>query len=877
MSLIVSGVKSLKYNVDNNGLNFPDAFVPSQSQNNVRSSWAWTTTIDTADGGWRGVCWSPELRLFCAVGSGGSGSVMTSTNGTTWISRTRPNSPTAFACETVCWSPQLGLFCVVANATADNLTTFNIATSPNGINWTVRTNPNTAVQLFSVCWSPELSLFCAVGNSGSGQMAVYSSDGITWTSSSGFTTTGWRSICWSPELGIFCCTGTSTVSAISTNGRTWVLSATVIGGRNFLSVCWSPVLRLFCTLSSTSSSRVVTSVNGLVWTDQVYPGSPSENDWRCICWSTELGAFYALAGTGTANRFMTSFDGVTWTRRTILTDLSWRSICWAPELNMMCAVNDTTGTANVGISVGIPIGTTVKNELTGSNINTNSLNLCTGRGIQTTTNTINSQYSTTHTWTTRALATGFYTSVCWSPELSLFVATRGTGGVISYSETGGVTWTNFSTGSDVWNSVCWAPDIGTFCAVGTSGSVATSTNGTSWTLQTAANSNDWVSVCWSPELLLLCAVSSTASASSAMTSPNGVTWTARTTPSAPDAGYNSVCWSSELRLFCAVGRVTANITRQIMTSANGILWGPITSLSATDLWSSVCWSPELGLFCAVALGGGTNIVMTSPNGSTWTAQTPAIVTGWGTVCWSAELGLFTSLSIFSPGTQVMTSPNGVNWTGRSTSYATNRWVGVCWSPQLRRFCGVTDEATANAAVTSDATFNVAFTDSFTKTTSMTVGTGGVNITNAGTVSAPSLYLSTDTGSGVYRPAANQVAVAVSGVQAMNITSSGTTVAGLKVGSSGTTYAQFLSGSFSIGALLPQAGITSGTITFSNAFASAPTVLAQVCSTSTVQPFQNFLLCSTFSVSTASCIINVVNTHTVSTATTGAVITWFAFA
>ena len=48
----------------------------------------------------------------------------------------------------------------------------------------------------------------------------------------------------------------------------------------------------------------------------------------------------------------------------------------------------------------------------------------------------------------------------------------------------------------------------------------------------------------------------------------------------------------------------------------GVLsWTP-TAVEASA-WKSIIWSPELGLFCAVA-AGGTNRVMTSPNGTIWT-------------------------------------------------------------------------------------------------------------------------------------------------------------------------------------------------------------------------------------------------------------------
>jgi hypothetical protein len=51
---------------------------------------------------------------------------------------------------------------------------------------------------------------------------------------------------------------------------------------------------------------------------------------------------------------------------------------------------------------------------------------------------------------------------------------------------------------------------------------------------------------------------------------------------------------------------------------------------------------------------------------------------------------------------------------------------------------------------------------------------------AGTVSAPSLYLSTDTGTGRYRPSANQIGEAISGTQRMLLSSNGLDITGTRV-------------------------------------------------------------------------------------------------
>jgi hypothetical protein len=76
-------------------------------------------------------------------------------------------------------------------------------TSPNGTDWTGRTNTSTKA-LNAICWSPELRLFYAAGPS----HMIISSNGIDWTGQS--TSGGSFSTCWSPELGVFCSVGSNT-------------------------------------------------------------------------------------------------------------------------------------------------------------------------------------------------------------------------------------------------------------------------------------------------------------------------------------------------------------------------------------------------------------------------------------------------------------------------------------------------------------------------------------------------------------------------------------------------------------------------------------------------------------------------------------------
>jgi len=281
----------------------------------------------------------------------------------------------------------------------------------------------------------------------------------------------------------------------------------------------------------------------------------------------------------------------------------------------------------------------------------------------------------------------YYYSVCWSPELTLFVAvaSSGTGTRVMTSPDGAV-WTSRTNSVDnQWQSVCWSPALTLFVAVsydGTGDGVMTSPDGINWTTRTSAADYQWLSVCWSPELTLFVAVASTGTGDRVMTSPDGINWTSRT--SAADNHWRSVCWSPELTLFVAVS--DNGSPTQVMTSPDGINWTSQNSASV-NAWASVCWSPELTLFVAVAYSGTNNRAMTSPDGINWTSRTSAANNYWQSVCWSPELTLFVAVAYTGINDRVMTSPDGTNWTSRD-AVEEHMWMAVCWSPELNRFCAV---------------------------------------------------------------------------------------------------------------------------------------------------------------------------------------------
>ena len=228
------------------------------------------------------------------------------------------------------------------------------------------------------------------------------------------------------------------------------------------------------------------------------------------------------------------------------------------------------------------------------------------------------------------------------------------------------------------SGVVWADTLNLFVAVSTSGTgnrVLTSPDGITWTARQSAADNTWNAIAWNGTILV--AVSSTGTGTRCMTSTDGITWTIRTTPA--DNSWASVVWSPTLNLFCAVA--TTGVGNRIMTSPDGINW--TARQSPADLsWTGVTWAGgTTNLFVAVALTGNDNRITTSPDGINWTLRNVSTNTGFRSVTWSSTLNLLVAVG---DGGGIQTSPNGINWTLRTTPTTFN-YTNVIWVASLGLF------------------------------------------------------------------------------------------------------------------------------------------------------------------------------------------------
>lgn len=153
-----------------------------------------------------------------------------------------------------------------------------------------------------------------------------------------------------------------------------------------------------------------------------------------------------------------------------------------------------------------------------------------------------------------------------------------------------------------------------------------------------------------------------------------------------------------------------------MTSPDGITWtarsAPVGTTDST--WKSVTYGN--GTFVAVA-NVGTTKVMTSPDGETWTAQTPAEDNSWESV----TFGNGTFVAVADTGTnRVMTSPDGVTWTARADAGTDLVWRAVTYGTGT--FVAINDRE--NAMTSADgASWSLHSTDSRASWTGLTYGNG----------------------------------------------------------------------------------------------------------------------------------------------------------
>jgi alpha-tubulin suppressor-like RCC1 family protein len=679
------------------------------------------------------ISWSSKLKQFCLLTNNKNSyrylnnwqispaPIGNITAGTT-------NNITNF-CRYVEWISQLNLFIIVGGSG-------KILTSSDGINWTSRISPNLNLQINSIAYSQSLNLLVAVGNGSSSPYVLTSSDGgINWISRTGSAANNWISVTWGNNLFVAIAqSATSELNSIMTSpdGINWT-SRSSISNSQWWKVKWVQFLNRFIAIGTTTSTRLISSPDGINWSILLHT---EDNNWKDFAFSSNLIVAISDATISNGNPIMTSSDGITWTAHPSPLN-SLFSIIWADDLQLFIAMSNSNNPSSymysnngknwiIGytkinqpfISISwssslekfVAVSTNTNNEniiVSNSNINDiNMYSLLTNNNSKTInlSNILkNINYNNKSllkfgfkTWndSTGTTINNNWNHVIWANSISRFVITGGNdnNGTKSLFSSNGISWTSSNSLPIAFIGRCLAfsSELNILISVGNNNIYYSTNSGTSWTsgLSTLVN---WTSVCWSPDLFMFVAVGNSGINNRVSYSYNGTNWFNLTINN--NNNWNSICWSSELQLFIAIAN---SGTQRIMVSNNGINWTLYTASSNND-WNSICWSPELKLFVAVA-SSGNNRIMTSFDGINWISRIAPENNNWNSVIWVSDLLVFIAIS--SDGNnQIMYSFDGINWFLYNIGII-NQWNSIAWSSEFGQFIIVSNSANSNRIICS---------------------------------------------------------------------------------------------------------------------------------------------------------------------------------
>jgi hypothetical protein len=254
----------------------------------------WTPRAAAAQYLWSSVTYGNGRFVAVAQVGANNNNVMTSTDGITWT--------LGSLTSTTWYSVTYGNGRFVAVATSGAVVT----SDDDGATWTSRNTPS-AISLHSwtsVTYGNGLFVAVAQSGSGTGNRAMWSADGINWTTGSTPSENQWRGITYGNGLFVAVSTnGTGNRVMTSPDGITWT-SRTSATDNDWNSITYGDGLFVAVgnyIINGNSSTRVMTSPNGINWTAQT---SAATNNWQAVTYAN--GNFVAVSNSGSSNRVMTS-------------------------------------------------------------------------------------------------------------------------------------------------------------------------------------------------------------------------------------------------------------------------------------------------------------------------------------------------------------------------------------------------------------------------------------------------------------------------------------------------------------------------------------------------------------------------------------------
>lgn len=289
---------------------------------------------------------------------------------------------------------------------------------------------------------------------------------------------------------------------------------------------------------------------------------------------------------------------------------------------------------------------------------------------------------------------GGFTDIVWIPSLTKFIGVNSNAsGQRSAVSRDGIVWdntTNIANSASTWFGVAYCTGIALAVAVGGGNLISSSPDGVTWTPRTGpASGGSWRSIAANATRFVAIAPSGTVRF---MTSTDGINWSGQT-PAIQTGSWDKIVWSQALGLFVIAGSNAGSGSGNfIATSPDGVTWtARTTPLLGTFNTMRLTYDAQRGIFVAMAqpLSGNTIQGMYSYDAVNWNAFTytaPRSVSGIGAICYCGDLGAF----VFSSGdglgnSYIYYTTDFVTWSDLYIDQTSNAFTNVMlYVPELAR-------------------------------------------------------------------------------------------------------------------------------------------------------------------------------------------------
>jgi hypothetical protein len=195
--------------------------------------------------------------------------------------------------------------------------------------------------------------------------------------------------------------------------------------------------------------------------------------------------------------------------------------------------------------------------------------------------------------------------------------------------------------------------------------LVTSSDGVTWTARTTPSSTTYNAAAYGASTYVAVAATSTSSGGFITSSSDGITWTTTKTETIP---LNDCIFANGLFVVVGGDGNGSSGSGACFTSSNGTSWTQRGTSSLVG-WSRVIY--ENGLYVVVGRAGRIN---TSPDGITWTNRTSNLSANLNDIAWNGSV-----YCVVGASGQIATSPDGVTWTARTPGDTTVTLLSISWN------------------------------------------------------------------------------------------------------------------------------------------------------------------------------------------------------